>query len=96
MYQYSWWFLLLRITYSLVFKATTVIVPVSNYPHSARRLIQYVYDRTFTASVKQMEFCQDTALLYAMATSTYTNPSIPAAVTINAQTAPLCQDPAHC
>ena len=33
----------------------TVIVPVSHYPSSARRLIQYVYDRTFSASMQHKE-----------------------------------------
>ena len=32
----------------------TVIVPVSHYPPSERRLIQYVYDFTFSASVQHL------------------------------------------
>ena len=41
------------------FLQLTVIVPVSYYLTSARRLIQSVYDRTFSASVGQINYTRN-------------------------------------
>ena len=49
MSQYSQWFQVLQIPYS-----STVIVPVSRYPPPAWSLIQYLYQRKFSASVQQL------------------------------------------
>ena len=38
---------------TLYYLQLNVIVPVSHYPPSVRRLIQYVYDRAFSASVRR-------------------------------------------
>ena len=48
--QYYRWFQLLCITHILVFKLTTVVVTVSQYPPYVRRFIKSVYDRTFSNS----------------------------------------------
>ena len=41
-----------------------MIVPVSRYPPSERRLIQSVYDRMYSANVQHMKHCSCTASMW--------------------------------